>query len=294
MVEVLVIPDGAAEDPRRGATSLERARTPVLDALCAEGEVFARRTIPEGLCAGSEVGIPSLLGVELTAVPSRGLIEAAAHAIELPRGSKAWRVDAPRVRAADFLEEAARLGLTHLRGHRFLFVGSELPPLPAHWRVWADGAVLPRALDDSIVVVAATGAASGCARLLGARVVEPPRATGDVDTDYAAKALAAIAAMEEAERVVLHVGAPDEASHRRDPRAKVAALEAIDALILAPLRKALGARGATLAVCPDHGTDPFTGEHLRDPVPMVRWGPRVTARGPDRLSERAVGKAVVP
>lgn len=294
MVEVLVIPDGAAEDPRRGPTSLERARTPVLDALCAEGEVRARRTIPAGLRAGSEVGIPTLLGVKLTAEPSRGLVEAAAYEVEIPNGSRAWRVDAPRDRAREYVGDAARLGLVHLRGHRFLFVGSEPPRLPAPWRVWPNGVALPRALDDSTVVVAAPGAAVGCARLLGAPVVVPGGVTGDVDTGYAAKAEGAVAAIDAAvARVVVHVGAPDEASHRRDVRAKVAALEAIDALILAPLREAVAARRGTLEVCPDHGTDPLTGDHLADPVPAVRWGSGIASSGLDRLTERAVAEVVV-
>ncbi len=292
MVEVLVIPDGAAEDPGRGPTSLERAHTPVLDALCAEGEVCARRTIPEGLRAGSEVGIPALLGAELTTEPSRGLIEAAAYRIDLPRGRRAWRVDAPRERATHLHNEARRVGLAHLRGHRFLSIGFEPPDLPEPWRVWPDGAALRRTLDDSTVVVAAAGAAAGCARLLGARVVVPRGVTGDVDTDYGAKARAAIAAMQHARRVVLHVGAPDEAAHRRDGRAKVAALEAIDALILAPLRAEVAARDGTLEVCPDHGTDPVTGEHLADPVPALRWGAGIAPSGRVRLTERAVAEVV--
>ena len=86
-------------------------------------------------------------------------------------------------------------------------------------RVWPDGACLPRALDDTTVVVAARGAAAGCARLLGAALVVPPGATGDVDSDLHAKARAAVDAIERgARRVVVHVGAPDEAAHRRDRR----------------------------------------------------------------------------
>src|SRR3954449_10481600 len=46
---------------------------------------------------------------------------------------------------------------------------------------------LPRVLDDTPVVVAARGAAAGCARLLGAALVVPPGATGDVDSDLHAQ-----------------------------------------------------------------------------------------------------------
>lgn len=294
MVEVLVIPDGAAEDPRRGPTSLERAHTPVLDSLCTEGDVRLHRTIPHGLPAGSEVGIPILLGLALAAPPSRGSIEAAAHEIPVPYGAHAWRVDVPRALIGDrsLRMEAARVGLRHLRGHRFLFIGSQRPELPRPWRVWPDGVMLGRTLDSSTSVVAARGAAAGVGRLVGAHVVIPARATGDTDSDFTAKARVAMTALDTARRVVVHIGAPDEASHRRDPRAKVKALEAIDALVIAPLADAVRARRATLVVCPDHGTDPSTGEHLADPVPMLRWGAAIPPSGAERLIERAFAQAV--
>jgi 2,3-bisphosphoglycerate-independent phosphoglycerate mutase len=139
------------------------------------------------------------------------------------------------------------------------------------------------------VVVCARGAAAGCARLLGARVVVPRGATGDVDADLRAKAHAVIAALASgAERVAVHVGAPDEAAHRRQPEAVVGALQRLDAELLAPLRDAVGAHGGRLAVCPDHGTDPVSGRHDPAPVPAVVWGDGVACDGPCELSERAV------
>ena len=163
-------------------------------------------------------------------------------------------------------------------------------------RVWPDGAALPRVLDDTTVVVAARGAAAGCARLLGAAVLVPPGATGDVDTDLHAKARAAVDAIERgAARVVVHVGAPDEAAHRRDGAGKVAALEALDAALLAPLRDAVARAGGTLAVCPDHGTDPFDGTHDDAAVPALRWGRAIAHAGPDRMTEaHSAGAPVRP
>ncbi len=290
MVEIIVIPDGAAEDPDKGPTSLERAVTPVLDELCRTGEVRTLQTIALGLPSGSEVGIPTLLGVEPRGAPSRGLIEAAAAGIAIPPGASAWRVDLPRALAdrADLATDGARRGLIHLRGHRWLAVGREAPSLPAPWRVWPGGDALPRILDGTVTVVCGPGAAAGCGRLLGAHVVIPRGATGDVDTDYGAKARAALGALDSAYRVVVHVGAPDEASHRGDQQEKIAALEALDALILAPLAEAARVTGARLTVCPDHGTDPASGEHLDTPVPELCWGNGVAASGPDRFTERAL------
>src|SRR4029077_11478680 len=60
--ELLVILDGASEPLGFGPTSLERARTPVLDDLARTGDLRRVRTVPAGLPAGSETAIPVLLG----------------------------------------------------------------------------------------------------------------------------------------------------------------------------------------------------------------------------------------
>jgi len=295
VVELLIIPDGAAEPVGPGPTSLERARTPALDALCRQGAVLRVTTTPPGLPAGSETGIPLLLGARPAAPVSRGLVEAAAAGIAIPPGARAWRCDLPGREQPDDPEEVrahlARLApahtVHHLRAHRFLLVGRTRPAVPL--LVWHDGAGLPHVLDRSTVVVCGPGAAAGCATLLGARVVVPPGATGTVGTDLAAKAAAARAAVAGgAQRVVVHVGAPDEAAHDRSAAAKIAALEAIDVHLVGPLAAVARGAGGRIAVCPDHGADPATGVHDRAPVPAVVAGLGVAAAGPDRLTERAV------
>jgi 2,3-bisphosphoglycerate-independent phosphoglycerate mutase len=159
--------------------------------------------------------------------------------------------------------------------------------------VWPDGAALGPDGRDAVTMVCGPGAAAGIGRLLGARVVVPRTATGDLDTDLDAKASAALLALDLGDDVVVHVGAPDEAAHRLDPRAKRAAIEDADARIVAPLRRAADAAGATLAVTSDHGTCPRTGRHDAAPVPLVVAGPDVPAGGPSRLTERAVADAPV-
>jgi 2,3-bisphosphoglycerate-independent phosphoglycerate mutase len=95
--------------------------------------------------------------------------------------------------------------------------------------------------------------------------------------------------------VVVHVGAPDEAAHVGDADGKVAALEALDAELVAPLWEAVTARTGRLAVCPDHGTDPATGEHDGAPVPAVCAGAGVAADAPRgaRMTERAAAACPV-
>ena len=312
MVAVLVIPDGAAQPLRAGVpTALGAARTPVLDGLAATGEVARVAVTPAGVPAGSEAGVPALLGHPPAQALGRGGIDAAGYGVPVPKGMIPWRADVLREdgsRASVGMARmiAAALGGAWTHGHRLLLFAPEgTAPVggaagaggaASGVRVWADGARLPRVLDDATVVVAARGAAAGCARLLGAALVVPPGATGDVDTDLHAKARAAVDAIERgARRVVVHVGAPDEAAHRRDPAAKAHALEALDAALLAPLSDAVTRVRGTLAVCPDHGTDPLDGRHDAGAVPALRWGHGIAPAGPDRMTEaHSAGAPVRP
>jgi 2,3-bisphosphoglycerate-independent phosphoglycerate mutase len=304
VVEVLVIPDGAAQPPRTGVpTAFEAARTPVLDALAASGTVVRVATTPHGLPAGSETGISSLLGVPPRRRVGRGWVDAAAYGIEVPDGMTPWRADLVYRSGKRASIRQARDACVHLgcaahavSGHRLVLVAAERPAdrrlLGLHVRVWPGGSLPDGEVPVETVVVCARGAAAGCARLLGARVVVPPGATGDVDADLCAKAQAALAALgDRAARVVVHVGAPDEAAHRRQPQAVVDALGRLDRELLAPLRDAVAALGGRLAVCPDHGTDPVSGRHDPAPVPAVVWGDGVEREGPTELSERSARSA---
>jgi 2,3-bisphosphoglycerate-independent phosphoglycerate mutase len=276
MVNVLVILDGASEPLGEAPTSLERARTPVLDRLASEGELSLLRTVASGLPPGSEAAIPALLGWTPPAPVDRAALEAAARGLEVDEG--VWRVDVRDggLRAGD--DAVARTAAALRRqlpnhhvepigGHKLLVFGPEpLPPIPLH--VWPRGVLPPRILDERTVVVAAPGAAAGAGRLMGAAVVTPDGATGRPDTDLHAKAAAALRALDRgAERVVVHVGGPDEASHEHDRDGKVALLERIDRELLA----ALAGCGAPLTICSDHNCDPATGEHDAAPVPCLAW-----------------------
>jgi 2,3-bisphosphoglycerate-independent phosphoglycerate mutase len=306
VVDVLVIPDGAAQPPRSGKlTALEAADTPVLDELCAEGAVVRVATTPSGLPAGSETGISSLLGVAPQQRVGRGWIDAAAYGVELAPGTLPWRADllyrsGKRASVRQARDVCAHLGpgAHAVSGHRLLLLAARRPPdrrlLGLHVRVWPLGNPPQGRVPVDTAVICARGAAAGCARLLGAQVLTPPGATGDVDTDLRAKAQAAVAALASGvRRVVVHVGAPDECAHRREVEAVVRCLERVDSELLEPLREAVAALGGRLAVCPDHGTDPHSGRHDPAPVPGVVWGDGVICDGPDALSERAVQRTPV-
>lgn len=337
-MRVLVVLDGAAEPPYlTEPTAFEQAATPALDALCRRGTVLRVRATPAGLPAGSEIGLPSLLGAPPTEPVSRGLVEAASAGLHVTE--RAWRVDLHHrdgSRASATRAAAARRALEadlpdhelhHLRGHRLLALGADKPELRRHagldLHVWGEGARLRQRLDAGTAIICAPGAAAGVGALLGARVITPPGATGDVDSDLVAKADAALelladaataaredeqgldpeAAAERSRRggpaagimhtVVVHVGAPDEAAHRHDADAKAAAISRADRDVIDPLAAWCARNGATLAVTADHGTDPRTGEHDASPTPLALAGPGVVAGGPDRLTERGVSKTLI-
>jgi 2,3-bisphosphoglycerate-independent phosphoglycerate mutase len=306
---ILVILDGAAEPIWPWPSTLEEATMPALDALCAGGTVARVATTPAGLSPGSEVGIPTLLGAAPRGAVGRGPVEAAAAGVELPAGAGAWRIDlhhhdGRRAVTAEALllapDLTARLedhDVRHLKGHRFLAVGARRPEIGEvaglDAAVWDDGESLAPALDHRTVVIAAPGAAAGCGRLLGARVVTPAGATGDVGSDLAAKARAAVAALRTADTVVVHVGGADEAAHHRDRVGKVAMLEAADQDVIRPLAQAALGAGGIIAVTSDHATCVETGRHHADPVPLVVAGRGVGRAGAVRLHERLVSRARV-
>jgi 2,3-bisphosphoglycerate-independent phosphoglycerate mutase len=116
-------------------------------------------------------------------------------------------------------------------------------------------------------VVGAVDLIRGIGRYAGLEVLEVPGATGDLATDYGAKARAAVAALERHDFVWIHVEAPDEAGHMGDLREKIRAIERVDAEVLGPVL-ASPQRPAVL-VLPDHYTLLRTRTHAGRAVPFA-------------------------
>ncbi len=95
MKYVVCIPDGCADLPvpeLGGATPLEAAHTPVLDALASRGQVGLAQVIPPGMPAGSDVGNMSIFGYDPTRYHTgRSPIEAAALGLDLTPDQVAYR-----------------------------------------------------------------------------------------------------------------------------------------------------------------------------------------------------------
>ena len=128
-------------------------------------------------------------------------------------------------------------------------------------------------------VVAAVDLVRGIGRCAGFDVLDVPGATGDLETDYGAKARAAVGALDDHDIVWVHVEAPDEAAHKGSLDSKIDAIERVDREVLAPIVAAPSS--PAILVLPDHYTPVRTRTHARGPVPFVFAPPR-RPRAPGR------------
>ncbi len=142
-------------------------------------------------------------------------------------------------------------------------------------------------------IISAVDLVRGVGTLIGWTRIDVPGATGYLDTDYAAKGRAAVAALAGHDIVCVHVEAPDEASHEGRTHAKVGALESIDREIVGPLLDALPRYGEwRILISPDHRTPLRTRAHAHGPVPFATAGTGITpgdAPGYDEEAARAGG-----
>ncbi|MDA1161856.1 MAG: cofactor-independent phosphoglycerate mutase [Planctomycetota bacterium] len=94
MKYVLVIPDGAADEPQESLGSLtpfQAAKTPNMDAVVQAGVVGRANHVPDSMPSGSDVGTMSLFGYDpLKFHTGRAPLEAAAQGIEL--GANDWAI----------------------------------------------------------------------------------------------------------------------------------------------------------------------------------------------------------
>ena len=129
-------------------------------------------------------------------------------------------------------------------------------------------------------IISAVDLVRGTGMLIGWKRIDVPGATGYLDTDYAAKGRAGVAALNEHDLVCVHVEAPDEASHEGKVLEKVKALERIDEHIVGPLLEALPRHGDwRILVEPDHRTTLKTRAHAHGAVAFAVAGTGIQSRG---------------
>jgi 2,3-bisphosphoglycerate-independent phosphoglycerate mutase len=135
-------------------------------------------------------------------------------------------------------------------------------------------------------VITAVNLVRGIGQLAGWDVIDVPGATGYVDTDFAAKGRYAIDALTRLDLVLVHVEAPDEASHEGDVKAKIRAIERIDSDIVGPVMSRADMNGGIrVLIVPDHVTCVEDGKHKRGAVPFAMWGEGIRAAAGSRYAE---------
>jgi len=124
-------------------------------------------------------------------------------------------------------------------------------------------------------VITAVDLIRGIGHYAGLRVINVPGATGLWDTDFRAKAQAAIEALQTDDFVYLHVEASDEAGHDGDLHMKLGCIEHLDHLLLAPIMEAFEGKDLAIALLPDHPTPIKLRTHTAEPIPFCIYRPGI-------------------
>src|SRR5438045_3057795 len=277
MKYAIVIPDGCADEPQEslgGKTPLQAARKPNMDRLARTGVVGRSNNVPEPPTPAGDVAPLSLLGHAPPPRPRHDVRDgpSAGHRPRGPGGDLLCRL---MERSRDVLRAHPVNAARRAAGRRpatqvWLWGQGKAPSLRPFAEVHG-----PRG-----AIISAVDLVRGVGVLLGWERIDVAGATGYLDTDYAAKGRAAVAALAGHDLVCVHVEAPDEASHEGRADAKVKALEEIDRHIVGPLLNALPRFGDwRIFISPDHRPPLRTRAHAHGAGPFAIAGKAVAARG---------------
>jgi 2,3-bisphosphoglycerate-independent phosphoglycerate mutase len=134
--------------------------------------------------------------------------------------------------------------------------------------------------------VAGVTLVKGICRLVGMEVPDVKGATGGLDTDYRAKADAALKLMDSNDFVFVNVKACDIAGHDGDFKTKVSVIENIDVMlgvILKDIRE-----DSVVVLTADHSTPVIVRDHSADPVPVAISGAGTRVDGVKEFDEISV------
>jgi 2,3-bisphosphoglycerate-independent phosphoglycerate mutase len=127
-------------------------------------------------------------------------------------------------------------------------------------------------------MISAVDLLKGIGVYAGLDIINVEGATGYLDTNYAGKAAAALAALEHQDFVFVHVEAPDEAGHQGSIADKIRAIEDFDNKIVRPVLEGIqnmaGRPDFRLVVCMDHFTPVSRRTHTEQPVPVLLYDSR--------------------
>ena len=174
-------------------------------------------------------------------------------------------------------EERRRRGLRPANS-AWLWSPGKKPALPSFKDKWGlNGAI-----------ISAVDLIKGIGLCAGMNSIDVDGATGNIHTNFAGKAEAAIKAFRDGhDYVYVHVEAPDECGHRAETENKVLSIEKIDKEILKPVFEFLKDEGEPfkIMILPDHPTPIRIRTHSIDPVPFMIYSSENEQNGVDCFTE---------
>ena len=168
-----------------------------------------------------------------------------------------------------------------------------LNPANAIW-LWGEGTTPEIANFEETTglkgaVISAVDLIKGIGICAGMEVIEVEGATGNINTNFENKGLAAYNALKNGnDYVYVHIEAPDECGHRGEADNKIKSIEYIDEKVIGPLLKMLEDDGEEykMLVMPDHPTPIATKTHATDPVPFLIYDSRKKVKGVNGFTEK--------
>lgn len=192
----------------------------------------------------------------------------------------------PRGEGGDILLSVMKESHPYLRSHPANTGQPGARPANSVW-FWGQGKApaLTRFKDRfgvSGAVISAVDLIKGIGICAGMDVVEVEGATGNIHTNFAGKASAALDALRRgADMIYVHIEAPDEAGHQGSTEIKVRAIEEIDRQVLGPAMEQMKEFGEyKIMLLPDHPTPLSVMTHTSDPVPYVIYDSRKPMANP--------------
>jgi len=143
-------------------------------------------------------------------------------------------------------------------------------------------------------VISAVDLIKGLGVYAGFRPIPVAGATGYLNTNFRGKAEAALEALRSLDFVLLHVEAPDEASHQGNIAEKIQAIEAFDQKVVGPVLEGLKVHGDyRVLVVSDHLTPIVKRTHSSEPT-LFAWAGKAELESgspPGAFNERAASES---
>ncbi len=179
-----------------------------------------------------------------------------------------------------------------LRDHKINRVRVDLGENPANmvW-LWGEGRKkeLPsfkERFNLEGTVISAVDIVKGIGKSVGLSSVEVEGATGYLDTNYQGKVSATINSLKKNDFALLHIEAPDEASHSGKIKLKIKAIGDFDKNVIGGVIPRLSDLGDyRILILSDHITSLKSRTHTSDPVPFLLFGKGIESNNADAFDE---------